>query len=97
MPNLNPRREDVRPSADAVEVRPAEQHLVAQVDGRLKQHRMVPDPPQPVPKVNRLHRRSLIVPAKDAPDGGAECSRGGGRCCGAAGRHDSCRGRLLLP
>ena len=26
---------------------------------------MVPDPPQPVPPVSRLHRRSLIMPAED--------------------------------
>ena len=52
-------REDLQRCADAVEVRPADQHLVAQADRRLKQHRLVPDPPQPIPPVSRPQRRSL--------------------------------------
>jgi len=69
MPNLNPaRREDLQPRADAVEVRLTDQHPVAQADRRIEQHLVVPDPAQPVPPVSRLHRRSLIMPAKDYAD-----------------------------
>jgi hypothetical protein len=60
MPNLNP--QDARtytPAADTLEVRRADQHPVAQADGRREQHFVVPDPPHPVPPVSRLHRRSL--------------------------------------
>ena len=69
MPNLNPR--DARTynrCADAMEVRPADQHPVAQADGRLEQHLVVPDPPQPVPPVSRLHRRGLTCRQIPAPD-----------------------------
>ena len=64
MPNLNP--QDARtynPAPTLWKYDPQTNISVAQADRRLEQHLVVPDPPQPVPPVSRLHRRSLIMPA----------------------------------
>jgi hypothetical protein len=58
-------RKDLQPRADAMEIRPADQHPVAQADGRLGQHLVVPNKPHAVSPVSRLHRRSLTCPAPD--------------------------------
>jgi hypothetical protein len=50
--------------SDAEIVEP-EGEPVAQVDGRLEQHLVVPDQPHAVSPVSRLHRRNLIMPVKD--------------------------------
>jgi hypothetical protein len=93
------RREDLQPRADAMEIRPADQHPVAQADGCLGQHLVVPDPAQPAPPVSRPHRRSLTcrqIPAPDylgtltdvtraAKNRGTACRR----WCARNGRHES--------
>jgi hypothetical protein len=68
MPNLNPQDAmTYNPRTDAVEVRPANQHLVAEADGRIEQHLMVPNQPHTVPTASRPHRRSLMMPLADPP------------------------------